>query len=578
MSFIYNLKTRTKLLLSFSIVLILTVIIGINGLNTAGNLQKGFESFYTNNYLSNMILGEIRVNQEKTITEMQRILYKVEATHDRSVIDESVEVLNQIAAENDRLIQEYEATILTPEERGLVDQLKTVIADYRKAREEVIEAAGKGNFSSAVRINDEKTRALRDKTSDILSQLEEMNNQAAINTMDADKAEFSRSRNTAILLLIISLLLCAGLSVLLARLVVKPIRILVQHANYMAEGDFTHEIPQKLLRLKEEMGMLANAFAGMNEKIRTMLKHVADTVEDASASSQELSATAEEVSAQSESINTSVQQIAAGMDEISASVEEVATASADIVSKAKHMKEQAANGEAKVEEITKRAEAMKDSARLSKQSARDIYTHKQQDIKLAIEEVGVVEEITRMADAISEIAEQTNLLALNAAIEAARAGDQGLGFAVVAEEVRKLAENSANTAKDIHEVIRQVNGAVSRLADHAGEILKFIEEKVTPDYNMLEMTGEQYAEDARFVKKLTDQFAASASVITTSIEEIGKSIDGVAATVEEAAASAQEISSNSMESTKALEEVARTAQAQAEIAQKLSNMVGNFKV
>lgn len=265
------------------------------------------------------------------------------------------------------------------------------------------------------------------------------------------------------------------------------------------------------------------------------------------------------------------------MEEISASIEQVASTRAEISRQAEMMEQEAIDGEEKVEQIKKRAEEMKESAIISKQTTNDIYNLKQQEIKEAIKEVEVVEEVIKMADVISQIAAQTNLLALNAAIEAARAGEHGRGFAVVAEEVRKLAEHSANTAGDIHQVIQQVNTAVEKLTTHAGELLKFIDEKVTPDYDMLEKTGEQYAEDAKFVKSLTNEFAA-ASQIAKSIEEIGKAIEGVSATVEEATASSQEISDSSMESTKALEEAARTAQAQAEMAEKLSNLVAKFKV
>jgi len=576
--FIYNLKVRTKLFLAFSIILIVMAIVGVNGFVTASMIQKSFEAFYTDNFRPSMLLNKIQVNQEKANTELQRILYKPEATGDRSFIDTSVAAINALVAENDNLLQEFETTVYTQEEQELVARLKDAIASNRAAREELIETVRKGNYDIAQRLYDEKAGQLLDEITEILSRLEENNNQAAINDLTNDRAAFNRSKNTAIVLLILSALIGIGLTLLLSGMVAKPIRTLVQHANLMADGDFTQELPKRLLNFKEEMGMLAKAFAGMNDKIHAMLKKVSESVESTSASSQELSAIAEEVSAQGESINASVQQIAAGMEEISASIEEVAAAGSDITNRMQKMAEQAGNGEAKVEEIRKRAETMKDTARRSRQTAYDIYQHRQQEIKLAIEEASVVEEITRMAEAISEIASQTNLLALNAAIEAARAGEQGLGFAVVAEEVRKLAESSAKTAEDIHQVIRQVEGAVARLTENTEAILKFIDEKVAPDYDMLERTGEQYAKDAAFVKALTDRFASEAAQISSAVAEIGKTIDGVAATIEQATASAQEISSSTTETAKALEEVAKTAQSQAEMAEKLRTLVANFKV
>lgn len=578
MNFINNLKTKTKLLVVFAFILIITILININGRYTAKNLQNSLETFYNDNFLSNLILGEIQVNQEKAVTEIQRILYKTEALHNPAVIEASLEELNRLMTANELLIKDYESKDLLPEEIELLDRLKTTNTDYEIVKEKVINAAKSGDFKLAAEINDKHVRELGEEISGILAHMKELNNQIAIDIMSANKEKFNRTRNFGILSLVIACLVCLGLIILLNRMITKPIKTLVEYANRMAEGDFTYDVPENILRRKDEMGMLAGAFASMNEKIHAMLKEVSVSAEESSSASEELAASAEEVTAQGESIATSIQQIAEGMEEISFSIEEIAKGGLEINNRVQLLERKAIDGEEKVNKIKNRAEEMKDTARLSKQTANDIYNLKQKEIKLAIEEVGIVEEITKMADVISEIAEQTNLLALNAAIEAARAGEQGRGFAVVAEEVRKLAEHSANTAAEIHQVIRQVYGTVEKLIANAEEILKFIDVKVAPDYDMLEKTGEQYAEDARFVKSLTNDFAAAAYQILNSVEEINDAIGGVSATVEEATASAQEISGSSLESTKALEEVARTAQSQAEMAERLSTMVARFKV
>lgn len=578
MRFVNNFKIKTKFLSLFSIILIITIAINVNGRFTAKNLQNSFETFYTDNFLPNIVLSEMQVNQEKAATEMQRILYKTEAMYDQNVIESSVAALNKLMTSNELLIKAYENKKLLPEEKELLDRLKIVYADYQSVREKVIDVAKNGDFKLAAEINDKLVRELGEEISGILAHMKELNNQIAIDIMSANKEKFNRTRNFGILSLVIACLVCLGLIILLNRMITKPIKTLVEYSNRMAEGDFTYDVPENILRRKDEMGMLAGAFASMNEKIHAMLKEVSVSAEESSSASEELAASAEEVTAQGESIATSIQQIAEGMEEISFSIEEIAKGGLEINNRVQLLERKAIDGEEKVNKIKNRAEEMKDTARLSKQTANDIYNLKQKEIKLAIEEVGIVEEITKMADVISEIAEQTNLLALNAAIEAARAGEQGRGFAVVAEEVRKLAEHSANTAAEIHQVIRQVYGTVEKLIANAEEILKFIDEKVAPDYDMLEKTGEQYAEDARFVKSLTNDFAAAAYQILNSVEEINDAIGGVSATVEEATASAQEISGSSLESTKALEEVARTAQSQAEMAERLSTMVARFKV
>lgn len=577
MFFFNNFKTRIKLSLSFSILILITIVVGINGMFTAREVQNSFEDFYTERFLSNMMLATIQLGQEKATAEMQRILYESQVTNDPTVIETSVESINKIVAEIDSAFKEYEKGNFLPEEEELFASLKNATSVYRSTRDKAIEAARNGDFDMAV-AHDALSRDYREKCSDLIKQMRELNKQVADDMMEANRANFENSRNMSILFLIIAFLVGVVFTVLLNKSIAKPIKVLEEHAGVIAEGDFTQEVPESLQRRKDEMGQVAVAFAEMNKNIQAMLKEVSNSVEETSASSQELSATTEEVSAQVESIADSVQQIAAGMEEISASVEEVAAAGSEIVGRAQKMEGEALEGEEKVNEIRKRAEEMKASARLSKQTANEIYQLKQQEIKLAIEEVGVVHEITKMADVISQIAAQTNLLALNAAIEAARAGEHGRGFVVVSEEVRKLAEHSAVTAGDIHQVIEKVNVAVDKLTSNVEEILKFIDEKVTPDYDIFEKTGEQYAEDAYFVKTLTDGFTAAASQIASSIETIGKAIEGVSATVEQATASSQEISSSSSESSKALEEVARTAQAQAQMAERLNMMVARFKV
>lgn len=572
-----NLKTRTKLLLSFFIVLVITGMVGVNGLMNADAVYKNMEDMYHKRLMTNLLLGKIQVNTMDAGRNMMILLWESKAMNDLNVVISSEDAISKLVEENDKLLKEYEANSLGAEEKSLLDKFKETQQKYRSARQEVINAVKGGNFDQAVQLN-ETVKTFREETENILAKMKELNNKIAADFLASAAADYNKARNVAIILISIALLAGVALSLLLGSIIASPIKAAVEHARIMAGGDFTREVPESFLRRRDEMGQLTHAFAEMNSKIRALLKEVAASVAETSAASQELSATVEEVSAQGQNVNASVEQIAAGMEETSASVEEVTASSTEIKNGAKQLEARAGDGKAKVGEIEKRAEQMKETAVASKQTAQSMYNAKQQEIKKAIEEAKIVEEIAKMTDVISEIASQTNLLALNAAIEAARAGDQGRGFAVVAEEVRKLAEHSAQTAGNIQQVIQQVKTAVDKLTTNAGEILKFIDDKVAPDYDMLEKTGEQYAEDARFVKTLTEEFAAAASQIAASISEVNTAMEGVAAAIEEATASSQEIANNATETAKALEGVAQTAQAQAEMAEKLSSLVARFKV
>ena len=356
---------------------------------------------------------------------------------------------------------------------------------------------------------------------------------------------------------------------------VTPLKKIEEFAENLAQYDFTSSIQESR---KDEFGKAIESLNKAQNNVSNLVKIIMENSQDLGSSSEELSATVQELSSKVIIIDEAVNTILLGTQESSAASEEINASVEEVDSSINALSSKAMEGSNNANQSKERAIKVQSNSQKALEDTQKIYYEKQKNMLKAIEEGKVVDSIKVMADTIGSISEQTNLLALNAAIEAARAGEQGRGFAVVADEVRKLAEQSSHAVTSIQETIVKVQQAFKNSIDTGSDLLQFINTDVQAQFDSYGEAGNKYYSDSDLVSKMSEEIAAMSEEITATAHEVSEVVQNMAVTSQKSNREVETIRESMGETTKAIEQVSSTAQSQAELAQKLNEIVQKFKV
>ena len=371
----------------------------------------------------------------------------------------------------------------------------------------------------------------------------------------------------------------AGILVILIG-VVKPMRAATSDLMKMiteidgGSGDLTAHLK---VRGNDEIGQMVRGFNQFIDVLRNLiekikkgsgeLEHTAASVDDG------IRAAGDKITGTS----ATMEQLAASMEEVSATVINITENIESIRKDITVMADKTGEGLERVDSIRQKAEGMKADATASQVSAADMVARISGELSTAIEQSKQVEEINKLTDEILSISSQTNLLALNASIEAARAGEAGKGFAVVADEIRKLADESRNTANGIQNISKMVTESVENLAGNAGKMLDFVNQDVLNDYKGMVESGETYNEDAVQMNEMMQDLQSVAENLRRAANEISEAADGVSNAVNQSAAGVSNAAEYTSELAGHMTGINESVEKNVNIAESLKNEVAGFQ-
>jgi methyl-accepting chemotaxis protein len=535
-----NISSRSAI--GFGLIGCMVLALGLFALRQMAEMHKQ-SSEVDGNWLPSLVsLGNLNAGMQRTRALTMRTTM-LSDEHARSL---SGQALSKLAIDVGSMKAEYERMLTTADEKAAYERFSSAQAQYMTEQRKVIELALRGAREQAMEVMNGIINEHADNMTKALADLQRINSEEAGHAADRASAAYETAFSWVIITIIMAALATVALAMLFTKSIVRPLNQAVEMAEAVASGDLTQAF---VIEGNDEPARLLTALKAMQTNLRNTIQGISDSSNQLASAAEELNTVTEDSTRGLHQQNHEIEQAATAVNEMTAAVDEVAR---NAVATSEASRESDTTAQHGRQQVIKTVESIG-------LLASDVTTTATQVEHLA----GQVRDISKVLDVIRSIAEQTNLLALNAAIEAARAGEAGRGFAVVADEVRALAHRTQQSTQEIEQMI----GDVHQGTDKAMQAMQASNERARSTLDVARTAGE------------------ALDGITRAISQISERNLVIASASEEQAQVAREVDRNlinirdlSLQSSAGANQTSAASQELARLAISLNELVARFRI
>lgn len=568
-SFWGNLKLIYKIYLSYAVILLILLAIGGMGLLAFAQLNNSAKEIYEERLQSIIKFSDLSAQFEKLNSLISNVL--LTGKKDEVLIEEIKTTFADIPAKVEQITSNQndleDIDVCNLMWKGYSEDVNVLL--------EWLSSTGNDGYDNAVSLYNNQLVTKIDGLTKILDKWVSKQNLLAQESYEKAQVTKNRVTWTQNGLTGIAIVITILLGIILSNSIVKPLSMIVKKLKSISEGDLQGEELQ--VKRKDEIGNLTQHLNQMSSYLKNLIKEINEHAKHVSNTSRQLADSAEQTALATNQITQSIQELALSGDIQSQQAEESSEAMEEMITSVNKI----------VESAERMAANAQDTTNKSSQGHHSIQEviRQMQEISASVKDSTAVihllnkhsKEIVDIVRNIVEIAGQTDLLALNATIEAARAGEYGRGFTVVAEEVRKLAEQSKQFSQRITNIVQQINRDIGQAVDLMGKVAKDVESGLS----IVDMAGisfQNILEATNNMAEYVQEVSAAAQQIYGNSNEVKISLNKTIDLVKNSSSNIQNVSASAEENFAFIHELQNSVEEMNEMVVNLYNLVNRFKV